>query len=321
MKKNITILDSYVANPGDLSWEKFEALGNLTLYDRTTPSETFERMKDSEIIFTNKTIITNEHLDNCPKLEWIGVLATGYNVVDVAYARQKGITVTNIPAYSTASVAQHIFAFLLNITNFVSPYAQKVSNGEWATSKDFCMVDYNLMELADKTFGIIGFGTIGMTVAKLANSFGMKVMVYTPNPKREFECDTLTFVDLETLLRQSDVVSLHCLLSEETKGIINKGTLAKMKNTAILLNTARGPLIVEDDLAEALNSEVIYAAALDVLSSEPPNKNNPLFNARNCYITPHVAWRTVEARIRMLDIAYENIRSYLEDGVTKNAVN
>ncbi len=321
MEKNITVLDGYVANPGDLSWARIQALGNFAVYDRTSPDDVFDRIKDSEIVFTNKVLLPNDLLDKCPKLEWVGVLATGYNVIDVAYARTKGISVTNIPAYSTASVAQHVFALLLNVTNHVAPYSTMTRNNSWAKSKDFCMTDFTLAELKNKTFGLIGFGTIGKEVAKIANAFGMKVIVHTANPRKYSETSTLKFVNLDTLLNESDIVSLHCLLNEQTKEIINKNTLSKMKKSSILINTARGPLVAEDDLADALNNKRIHAACLDVLTSEPPKENNPLFTATNCFITPHVAWNSFEARGRLMEIASENIRSYLEDGILKNCVN
>ncbi len=321
MKKNIVVLDGYTANPGDLSWAKIQALGKFTIYDRTDSENVYDRIKDAEIVFTNKVLLPNDLLDKCPKLEWIGVLATGYNVIDVSYARTKGIPVTNIPAYSTASVTQHVFALLLNTTNFVAPYSSMIRQGAWAKSKDFTMSNFTLGELASKTIGLVGFGTIGKEVAKVANAFGMKVLVYTANPKKNLETDNLKFTDLNTLLAESDVVSLHCLLSDQTKGIINKENLSKMKKSAILINTARGPLVIEEDLAHALNMEIIQGACLDVLISEPPKEDNPLFVAKNCIITPHVAWNSFEARSRLMEIASENIRSYLEDGILKNCVN
>ncbi len=319
--KKIVVLDGYVANPGDLSWSKIETLGNFTVYDRTSPLDTYSRISDAEIVFTNKTLLPNDLLDKCPRLEWVGVLATGYNVIDIHCARAKGIAVTNIPAYSTPSVAQHVFSLLLHMTNFVSPYSQLTREGDWAKSKDFCMTNYTLKELDKKLFGIIGFGTIGKEVAKIANAFGMKVLVYTTNPKKELETKNLSFVNLDYLLKESDVISLHCPLNENTQGIINTENLNKMKKSAVLINTARGPLIVEEDLAVALDNEVIYGAALDVLGQEPPSYDNPLFKATNCIITPHVAWNSLEARRRMMDIASENIRSYLEDNILKNCVN
>lgn len=316
----IVVLDGYAANPGDLSWEPIERLGNLTVYERTPADKIMERISGADYIFTNKVPLNQEAIDSVPNLKWIGVLATGYNIVDVAHARKKGIPVANIPAYSTATVVQNVFALLLHICHHAGDHAAAVSAGKWAESPDFCFWDYPQIELADKTMGIVGFGDIGKRVASVAQTFGMKLLIHTPHPDFHLETASLRFTSMEHLLAESDIISLHCPLTKTTENIIDKAALSRMKNTAILINTGRGPLIVEQDLADALNQGEILAAGLDVLRKEPPEKNNPLFSAKNCFITPHVSWSSYEARVRLMDIAVQNITSYLE-GNPVNIVN
>lgn len=315
----ITVLDGYTLNPGDMSWEKLGELGDLTVYDRTTPTETIERAKGSEIVLTNKTVLDRKVIEQLPDLKYIGVMATGYNVVDIKAATERGITVTNIPAYSTASVAQMVFALLLAVTNRVEYFTEENRTGRWSRSADFCYWDFPLTELAGKYFGIVGLGNIGRSVARIANAIGMKVLALTSKPERELPEGVEKAESLEDLLRRSDVVSLHCPLTDQTRSLINSQTLRMMKPTAILINTGRGPLVNEYDLAEALKTGVIAAAAADVLSTEPPAADNPLLSAPHCYITPHVAWASTEARHRLMDIAVDNVKSFLS-GTPKNVV-
>ncbi len=317
--KKIVVLDGYTLNPGDLTWKNLKALGQCTVYDRTEPKEVLSRVKDAEIVLTNKTVLSSDVIKKLPKLKYIGVLATGYNVVDIEAARDRGIPVTNIPAYSTRSVAQMVFAHLLNLAQHVGHHAETVRSGRWTFNPDFCYWDMPLIELAGLTMGIIGFGRIGQATAKLALAFGMKVIAYdivTPSSIPE-GCQ---FVELDDIFRFSDVISLHCPLRPQTKNIINKEHLELMKKTAFLVNTSRGPLVDEQALAEALNNERIAGAGLDVLSLEPPEKNNPLLKAKNCFITPHIAWATRAARERLLKIAVDNVASFLE-GKPQNVVN
>lgn len=311
---NIVVLDGYCLNPGDLSWNGMKELGNLTVYDRTSPSELIDRAIEAEVLITNKTLITATDFEALPLLKYIGVLATGYNVVDIEAAKAKGIVVTNIPAYSTNSVAQMVFAHLLNITQRVGHYAYKNRQGEWTDSIDFCYWDTNLFELHDKWMGIVGFGNIGQATARIALSFGMKVGVYT-SKSQEALPEGIKKMELDELFRNSDVVSLHCPLTDETKEMVNAPRLHTMKPTAILINTGRGPLINEQDLADALNEGVIAAAGLDVLSVEPARADNPLLTARNCYITPHIAWATKEARIRLMKIAVANLKGFIDGDI------
>ena len=307
----IVILDGYTENPGDLSWDGLKALGDeLTVYDRTPRELIVERSKGAEVIFTNKTPLDDKTIKELPGLRYIGVLATGYNVVDINAARELGITVTNIPTYGTLSVAQMTFAHILELCHKVQRHSDAVKEGKWAKCPDFCFWDYPLVELAGLTMGIIGFGRIGQQVARIANAFGMKVLAYDAN---RFEAADIAFnwAELDELLGNSDVVSLHCPLFPETKGIINKDTLKKMKRTAVLINTSRGPLIDEKALADALNNEEIAGAGLDVLCVEPPAADNPLMLAKNCIITPHISWATKAARARLMDIAVDNLRQFL----------
>lgn len=313
----IIVLDGYALNPGDLSWEDMKALGDLTVYDRTTPSEVLERSADAEVLITNKTVLSAKLINALPKLKYIGVLATGYNVVDIDSARNRGIVVTNIPAYSTASVAQMVFAHLLNITHRVGYYASQNSQGRWTENKDFCYWDTNLVELSGKTMGIVGFGNIGQATAHIALAMGMHVCVYTSKEQSSLP-QGVQKVSLDELFVISDVVSLHCPLTPETNELVNIERLKTMKPSAILINTGRGPLVNEQDLAHALNTGIIAGAGVDVLSTEPPKPDNPLLTAKNCFITPHVAWATLEARIRLMHIAVVNLKSFIDGKVINN---
>lgn len=313
----IVVLDGYALNPGDLSWAGMEALGELTVYERTSPSEVLERSAGAEVLITNKTVITAEHMAALPQLKYIGVLATGYNVVDIDEARNRGIVVTNIPAYSTASVAQMVFAHVLNITQRVGYYATENANGRWTNSVDFCYWDTDLVELDGKKMGIVGLGNIGRATARIAQAFGMEVLVVTSKEQSALP-EGMKKVTLDELFAQSDVVSLHCPLTPDTKEMVNAARLQTMKPSAILINTGRGPLVNEQDLADALNEGCIAAAGLDVLSVEPSVAGNPLLGARNCFITPHIAWATKEARIRLMDIAVNNLKSYQEGIIINN---
>lgn len=313
----ITILDGYGMNPGDMSWAPLEELGDLTVYDRTAPEQVLERAAGSEALLTNKTVLTAETLRALPQLKYVGVLATGYNVVDIDAARELGIVVTNIPAYSTDSVVQMVFAHLLAITNCVEHYTDENRRGRWSTNPDFCYWDTPLHELSGKTFGIVGLGNIGMAVSRVARAFGMKVKAYTSKRIEELP-DGVSKAGLDELFETSDVVSLHCPLTESTRHLVNADRLAQMKPSAILINTGRGPLVDEKALAEALDSGRIYAAGLDVLSSEPPAADNPLLTARNCFITPHLGWATKEARERLLRIAADNLRGFITGDVRNN---
>lgn len=315
----IVVLDGYAANPGDLSWNELTVLGECTIYDRTTPDEVLSRAEGAEILLTNKTILTAEHMEVLPSLKYIGVLATGYNVVDIDAAKQKGIIVTNIPAYSTDSVAQLVFSHILNIAQQVKYHSDEVHKGRWATNPDFCFWDTPLIELRGKKLGIVGLGSIGQKTARIAIGFGMSVYAYTS--KNSFQLPPeIHKLDLDELFRECDIISLHCPLTPETRHMVNAERLKSMKPTSILINTGRGPLVNEQDLADALNNGVIMAAGLDVLSQEPPTADNPLLAARNCYITPHIAWASAEARGRLLQIMTENIKAY-QSGKPINVVN
>ncbi|EPT34092.1 4-phosphoerythronate dehydrogenase [Bacteroidetes bacterium oral taxon 272 str. F0290] len=313
----IVVLDGYGLNPGDLAWDEMGKLGSLTVYDRTSSGELLLRAAGAEALITNKTAIDAEAMAKLPALKYIGVLATGYNIVDVDAARKRGIVVTNIPAYSTRSVAQTVFAHLLNITNHVAHYASENRNGRWANSSDFCYWDTALTELAGKKMGIAGMGNIGTAVARIALAFGMEVYAQTSKPQEKLPAG-IRKSQWNELLRTCDIISLHCPLTPDTKEMINAQTLALMKPTAILINTGRGPLVQEQDLADALNSGVIAAAGLDVLSSEPPQRDHPLLTARNCYITPHIAWATKEARTRLMSMAVANLKGYMRAEIINN---
>ena len=313
----IVVLDGHTLNPGDLSWDALAALGNLTVHDRTPPAQVVERAADAEIIFTNKTLLPAEAINALPALRYIGVLATGYNVVDAAAARAREIPVTNIPGYGTAAVAQMTMALLLELASQPALHSASVVEGDWTACPDFCYWKKPLVELDGLTLGLVGFGAIGQAVAKLARAFGMKVMVHTRTPR---EAEGIEFVDRGQLFREADMVSLHCPLTDENKDFVNGALLATMKPSAFFINTARGPLVDEAALAEALNREQIAGAATDVLSVEPPPADNPLFGAKNLIITPHIGWATQAARARLMEIAADNLRAHLA-GTPQNVVN
>ncbi len=315
----VVVLDGYGLNPGDMSWDAMQALADeFVVYDRTSPAELMERAQGAEVLITNKTLITAENIAGLPALKYIGVLATGYNVVDIPAAVGYGIVVTNIPAYSTRSVAQMVFAHLLHITQRVGHYADENARGRWTESPDFCYWDTPLTELDGKVMGIVGMGNIGQATARIAQAFGMNVMAYTSKPYTQLP-EGVVKTDLDGLFCACDVVSLHCPLTPDTHHLVNADRLKLMKPTAILINTGRGPLVDEEALADALNAGEIYAAGLDVLSVEPSVADNPLLSAKNCFITPHIAWATKEARIRLMNIAVENLRSW-KVGQTVNNV-
>lgn len=315
---NIVVLDGYGLNPGDLTWDPIKALGHLTVYDRTSDQEIIRRAANADIILTNKTILTAGTLQSLPKLKYIGILSTGYNVVDIEAAKGKGIVVCNIPTYSTDSVAQMTFAHLLNITNQVGHYAEENRNGRWNSSLDFCYWDTPIMELAGKKFGIIGLGHIGEAVARIARAFGMDVYAYTSRTADSLPQD-IKKVNLEELFRECDIISLHCPLTAQTRQIINSESLSYMKPSAILINTGRGHLVNEQDLAEALNNGNIAAYGADVLCVEPAIPTNPLLTAKNVYLTPHIAWASTEARKRLTDICTENIKAFI-NGTPQNVI-
>lgn len=314
----IVVLDGHTLNPGDLSWEGLESLGNCTIYDRTSPEQTVERAQGAEVVLTNKTELDRAVINALPDLKYIGVLATGYNVVDIDAAAERGIPVTNVPTYGTASVAQMTFALLLELTQHVAYHSRTVHEGRWNRSEDFCYWDFPLVELSGLTMGLIGFGRIGRAVAKAARGFGMNPIAYDPMAaESKTDIDMTEFNDL---LKRSDVVSLHCPLTDENKGLINAEKLDLMKSTAYLINTARGPLVNEQALAEALNNGHIAGTGIDVLSEEPPRTESRLFGAKNCFITPHISWATSAARRRLMETAVENVRSFISGNV-KNCVN
>jgi glycerate dehydrogenase len=316
----IVVLDGYTLNPGDISWDNLKNLGDTAIYNRTPAELTLERSQGAEILFTNKTLLDEDILAQLPELKYIGVLATGYNVVDVEAAKKRNISVANIPTYGTASVAQMTFAILLELCNHVHDHSSAVHKGDWTRSMDWCFWNYPLIELADKTMGIIGFGRIGRRVADIATAMGMNVLGFDAYKGDQSGLKNFRWAELDGLLRESDIVSLHCPLSPATQGIINKDTLRKMKKTAFLINTSRGPLVVDEDLTEALNMGIIAGAGLDVLSVEPPKADNPLLGAKNCIITPHISWATKEARTRLMDIAVDNLKAFLE-GNPVNVIN
>ena len=318
----IVILDGYTENPGDLSWEELGRLGALAVYDRTSLTderESIDRIGDADIVFTNKTPITGAVIDSCPNLKFISVLATGYNVVDCAHAKQKGIPVSNVPTYGTASVSQFAIALLLEICHHIGHHDQTVHAGKWAGCQDWCYWDYPLIELEGKTIGIIGFGRIGQATGTIAKALGMQVLAYDSHPSDSGRASA-SYVELDSLLSHSDVVALHCPLFPETQGIINKDTIAKMKDGVILLNNSRGPLVVEQDLADALNAGKVAAAGLDVVSTEPIQADNPLLSAKNCIITPHISWAPKESRQRIMDCSVSNVKAFLK-GSPINVVN
>lgn len=316
-KINICVLDGYTLNPGDLSWDVMASLGNLTVYDRTAPEKVVERALPAEVLLVNKVIIGEEQMKALPNLKFIGVLATGYNNIDLDAAKRHNIVVANVPAYSTESVAQMVFAHILNIYNNVSNAAVSVRNGDWANSVDFTYMPSQQIELCGKTLGIVGLGNTGMATARIALGFGMKVMAFTSKAALPAGIEK---AGLDELFRQADIVSLNCPLTESTRELVNSDRLALMKKDAVIINTGRGPLVNEKDLADALNEGRIMAAGVDVLSVEPPKADNPLLSARNCYITPHIAWATVEARTRLMDIAVKNVRQYLKGEKVENRI-
>ncbi len=315
----IVILDAYTANPGDLSWDVIAKFGDLAVYDRTPADKITERIGDAEIVFTNKTVLTENVLKACPSVRFISVLATGYNVVDTDYAKKAGITVCNVPAYSTDAASQHAIALLLEICNNVGLHSREVRYGKWCGCSDFYFTVKPVIELKGKTMGIIGLWKIGRKTAGTAISLGMNVIASTLSSREMSETDSFRYEETEEVLKESDVIVLHCPLNEETREIINKDTIRMMKDGVILINNGRGPLLNEQDTADALNSGKIYAAGLDVLSTEPPSPDNPLLTARNCYITPHISWASKEARERLIDLSALNLEMYLK-GTPVNTV-
>ncbi len=316
----IVILDGYTENPGDLSWSGLEKLGELTVYDRTPRDKAAERIGDAEAVYTNKTPISREVIQECPNIKFIGMLSTGFDVVDVATAKEKGIAVCNIPTYGTAAVGQFAIALLLEICHHIGHHDKAVHEGAWENSADWCFWDYPLIELSGKTMGIIGYGRIGQATGAVAQAMGMKVLAYDAYKNPALESDSCQYTDMDTLLAASDVIALHCPLTPETRGLINRDSIARMKDGVILLNNSRGPLIAEQDLADALNSGKVYAAGLDVVSSEPIRGDNPLLKAKNCIITPHISWAPKESRQRLMDIAVDNLVRFLA-GDPVNVVN
>lgn len=308
----IVVLDGYTLNPGDLSWDALRQLGEVTVCDRTSPQQVWERSADAEILFTNKVVLDAATVGNLPKLRYIGVLATGYNVVDLEAARKAGVVVTNIPAYSTDSVAQMAFSHILNIVQRVDVYAHEIRDGKWSGQADFCYWNSPLHELKGKKLGVVGFGNTGKATARIAVAFGMEVCAYTSKPAAQLPEGVGKCRSLDELFRECDIVSLHCPLTGDTEGMIDSERLKMMKPTAILINTGRGGLVNERDLAEALADGTIAAAGVDVLASEPPSPDNPLLKQKNCFITPHIAWATYEARVRLMELAIGNLTAFLE---------
>ncbi|MEO8774295.1 MAG: D-2-hydroxyacid dehydrogenase [Gelidibacter sp.] len=307
----IVVLDAFAMNPGDLSWDALTQLGETQIYERSSLEETKKRIADADIVLTNKSILNKELINAAPNLKYIGVMATGYNIIDITAAHKRNIIVTNVPSYSTVSVAQLTFAFILELTNHTALYAESVKNGDWVKSKDFSYHLKPIMELHDKTLGIIGFGQIGKAAAKIAIAFGMKVIASHKHPDRD-RMEGVKFVDEKACFGEADIISLHCPLNENNQQFVNKELLLTMKPTSFLINTSRGGLINEQELTDALNKEIIAGAALDVLSAEPPKSSNPLLRAKNCIITPHVAWATFEARNRLMNVVANNVKSFLE---------
>lgn len=315
---NIVVLDGFTMNPGDLSWSELEKLGTLKVYDRTSPEQLLERAADAEAVLTNKTVLNASVLRSMPKLKYVGVLATGYNVVDIAVAKELGIIVTNIPAYSTESVAQMVFAHILNITHSVGRYAEEAHAGVWSRQADFSYTNSPLMELYGKRIGIIGFGNTGSATARIAKAFGMEVLAYTSKPQSALPEGMRKADSVEEVFSNSDIVSLHCPLNDKTAEMVNARNLSLMKSSAILINTGRGGLVNENDLAEALKAHRIKAAGLDVMVNEPPMENNPLLELDNCFITPHIAWATYEARTRLMNQTVMNLKSFIEGKIINN---
>ena len=316
----IVVLDGYTLNPGDLNWDGLKSFGDIDIYDRTPPDKVVERATGAQVVFTNKTPIGEEMLNELPDLKFIGVLATGYNVINTDVAKAKGVIVSNVPGYGTTAVVQMTFALLLELCLHVQRHSDAVMDGKWARSADWCFWDYPLVELSGKTIGIIGFGRIGQQVGDLATAFGMQIIAAGRTETDQSHRKNFRWAPVTELLAESDVVSIHCPLFPETKGLINKTSLKTMKRSAFLLNTSRGPIIVDEDLADALNNNVIAGAGIDVLSVEPPSKDNPLFKAKNCIITPHIAWATKEARERLMAITIQNLSAFV-NGKPENVVN
>lgn len=316
----IVVLDGYTLNPGDISWEGMKAFGEVTVYDRTQPEDIVARIGDAEVVYTNKTPLTRETFDACPNIKFVGVLATGYNIVDIEAAKEKGIPVSNIPTYGTAAVSQYAIALLLELCHHIGEHSDCVKKGDWTNNPDWCFWNYPLVELAGKTMGIIGFGRIGQDTGKIAQALGMKVLAFDAYHNPALETETCRYAELDELLAESDVISLHCPLFPSTEGIINKDTIAKMKTGVMIINDSRGPLIVEEDLRDALNSGKVAGAAVDVVSTEPIQMDNPLLQAKNMIITPHIAWAPKESRQRLMDIAVANLKAYV-DGEPQNVVN
>jgi glycerate dehydrogenase len=315
----IVVLDGYTLNPGDLSWDRFQSLGECVVYDRTPRDAVVARAQGAQLVLTNKTVVSREAIAQLPELQYIGVLATGFNIVDTQAAAERRIPVANVPEYGTASVAQMVFAHVLHLCHHVGEHSQSVRDGKWTRCPDFCFWDYPLIELAGRTMGVLGLGRIGGAVANIARAFGMKVLATKASQKTPVPAG-IVLTDLQTLFRESDVISLHCPLTESTRGIVNRELLSIMKPTAFLINTSRGPLIDEQALADALNQGVLAGAGLDVLAVEPPTGESPLMTARNCHITPHIAWATWDARRRLMDTAFENAAAFVR-GERINLVN
>jgi glycerate dehydrogenase len=317
----IVVLDGFTLNPGDLSWDGLRSLGEVTVYDRTEKNQIVERIGDAQIILTNKTSLGEAEFKACPSIKYVGVLATGFNVVDIAAAKAHGIVVTNIPTYGTTAVAQYVFALLLELCHRVGHHGQQVEQGKWVTCIDFCFWDYPLVELAGKTMGIVGLGRIGHSTAVIAQAFGMKVVAYDSYQNPTWIAEGISYVSFDELLKQSDVISLHCPLTKETEGLVNTETLSKMKDGVMIINTSRGPLINENDLLSALQSGKVYGCAMDVLSVEPPKEVSALVKHPHCIVTPHIAWAPKESRLRLLNIAVENARTFIAGEPPVNQVN
>lgn len=316
----IVVLDGYTLNPGDLTWDGLRKLGSLEVFDRTDKDDILKRIEDADIVFTNKTPLSKESIDSCKNLKFIGVLATGYNVVDIDAAKDRGIPVSNIPTYGTKSVSQFAIALLLEICHHIGEHSRAVKNGEWTNNKDWCFWNYPLIELDQKTMGIIGFGRIGQQTAIIAQSLGMNVLAYDEYQNPNLENETCKYASLDELFANSDVITLHCPLLQSTEGIINKDNIAKMKDGVIIINNSRGQLIVDEDLRDALNSGKVAGAACDVVSTEPINDDSPLFDAKNIIITPHISWAPKESRERLMNIAVSNLKAFV-DGKPVNVVN
>jgi len=316
----IVILDHPRENPGEISWSEFDKYGEVTRYPRTLPEQVVERIGDAEIVFLNRTVIKKTDLEKCPNVKFISVIATGYNTVDVEGAKELGIPVSNVPSYGAEAIGQHAIALLLEITNHISHHDAEVRKGRKNDAYDWCFWDYSPIELEHKTIGIIGLGRIGQITSKVAQAFGMKVLAFDSYKNESLENENCKYVSLDTLLSNSDVIALHCPLFPETENLINKNTIAKMKDGVIIINNSRGKLIVEEDLADALNSGKVYAAGLDAVRNEPISMDNPLLTAKNCFITPHISWAAAECRQRLIDYSLDNLKAYL-DGNPTNIVN